>query len=91
MIGTILKTMMEDRIITTRDLAQEVGVQPETLGDILVLLVRRGLIEEVATSCDIGSTCKSCPMYAACTRNQREGRTFKITKRGVQHVRKTRG
>ncbi|MHA1771505.1 MAG: FeoC-like transcriptional regulator [Candidatus Thorarchaeota archaeon] len=80
---------MEDRIITTRDLAREVGVQPETLGDILVLLVRQGLIEELATSCDIGDICGSCPMHAACSRNQREGKTFKITKRGVQHIRKT--
>lgn len=90
MIGQVLEIMMSEQLMTTQDIAREVGIQPETLSDVIELLVRRGLVEEVGPSCEMNEHCGSCPSASSCSMSQSSGKQWRVTKRGEMFVRKTR-
>ena len=78
----VLKLIIENEMVYKREIAQKVGIQPETLDDVLRLLVERGyLTRKVAETGD--PKCVECPMAGTC---HEEGSSvaYYVTERGKQ-------
>lgn len=85
MITRVLELMTESGMLTKRQLAEQTGLQPETLDDILGLLLSRGLIRE-SGSCQMSEACASCPVSRSCDIESPTTRTFILTKRGKEFL-----
>ncbi|RLI49319.1 MAG: hypothetical protein DRO73_06685 [Candidatus Thorarchaeota archaeon] len=82
----VLSTIMSERLLTKKQLAEAVGVQEETLEDILDLLARRGLLS-VSSNCSSSPSCASCPLASSCDSHQRREVTYTLTQKGIRYVR----
>jgi len=82
----VLSTIMSERLLTKKQLAEAVGVQEETLEDILDLLARRGLLS-VRSNCRSSPSCASCPLASSCDSHQRREVTYTLTQKGIRYVR----
>jgi hypothetical protein len=85
MIRRILKTMLEPGVMSKRKLAESVGLQPETLDDIIRLLVQRGYLEPEGDACETSKACSNCDSKAACE-VMIEYESYRITERGIQYA-----
>ncbi len=86
MLKDILKILLTKRVAHTRDLAQQLDIQPATLEDMLQLLVRRGLLR--AGDCDTSledAHCTGCPSHAGCTTSD-SGRAYYVTEKGRRYA-----
>ena len=86
MIRRLLKAMLEPGALSKRELAKVVGVQPETLDDIIRLLVQRGFLEPEGDACEVSESCGNCDSKGACE-VMIEYSTYRITERGINYAR----
>jgi hypothetical protein len=87
MLKNILKTLLTQRVAHTRELAQQLGVQPSALEDMLQLLVRRGLLR--LGDCDTPADdphCSGCPAHAGCATTSDSGRAYYVTDKGKRYA-----
>ncbi|TFG12330.1 hypothetical protein EU537_09760 [Candidatus Thorarchaeota archaeon] len=84
MIFDVLKIIIDNEMVYKKEIAKEVGIQPETLDDVLRLLVERGYLrQEVTPTGD--PKCAGCPMAGTC-HEEGSSVTYYVTERGKQVV-----
>ncbi len=86
LLKRILQIMLHANVITKPELAKRVGVQPETLEDMLKMLLDRGLLrlgdcEEVTSD-----HCTGCPSAAGCQPGDTESKSYYVTEKGKKYA-----
>jgi hypothetical protein len=90
MIEQVLELIVESGIIDKRELARRVGVQVETLDDVIDLLCKRGYLRENEGSCDENPSCSGCSQAESCGAADKLGRALFVTEKAKQFVRQRR-
>jgi hypothetical protein len=86
MLKKILQVMLDQRIIHKQDLAKVVGVQLETLEDMLKLLVEKGYLKQ-EDCVEIEDThCSGCPSAASCLDEQVATHDYHLTTKGMRYA-----
>jgi hypothetical protein len=87
MLKRILQVMLDQRIIHKQDLAKVVGVQIETLEDMLRLLVEKEYLKR--DDCvEIEDThCSGCPSASSCLDEQIATHDYHLTAKGIKYAR----
>jgi len=86
MLKRILQVMLDQRIIHKQDLAKIVGVQKETLEDMLRLLVEKEYLKR-EDCVEIEDThCSSCPSATSCLDEQIATHEYHLTAKGIRYA-----
>lgn len=87
MLKRILQIMLDQRIIHKQDLAKTVGVQIETLEDMLRLLVQKEYLKR-EDCVEIEDThCSSCPSASSCLDEEIATHDYHLTAKGIRYAR----
>lgn len=86
MIKEILARILEGGMVDKKLVAREFGIQPETLDDIIRLLIDRGYLALEEDGCETSSSCASCESRRAC-QVVTDHRAFYVTERGEKYAR----
>ena len=86
MLKRILQVMLETNMIHKPDLARRVGVQPETLEDMLLMLLDRGLLRLGDCEELPGDHCTGCPSSAGCHPSHSENKSYYVTEKGKKYA-----
>jgi hypothetical protein len=87
MFEQVLEIIVENGIVDKREIARRVGVQIETLDDVIDLLCKRGYLRENEGSCSESPSCSGCNQAESCGSSDRLGRALFVTEKGKQFVR----
>ncbi|MFX1560875.1 MAG: FeoC-like transcriptional regulator [Promethearchaeota archaeon] len=87
MIKKVLQLIIAEGILDKNQIARQVGIQVETLEDIIRLLVQRGYLRMEENGCDVESSCSGCHHSAGCDMVTRTGQVFYVTDRGKAYAR----
>jgi hypothetical protein len=87
MIEQVLELIVESGIVDKHELARLVGVQVETLDDIIDLLCQRGYLRENEGNCNENPSCSGCSLAESCGAADKLGRALFVTEKGKQLVR----
>jgi hypothetical protein len=90
MIEKVLELIVEGRVTDKREIAREVGIQVETLDDIIDLLCQRGYLRVGEHSCAEGNHCSGCPMADTCGSTDKYGRVLFVTEKAKQYTKSRR-
>jgi hypothetical protein len=82
MIKKVLQLIVTEGILDKKQIARQVGIQIETLDDIIRLLVERGYLRMETNGCDVESSCSGCHSSGGCDTITNTGQAFYITDRG---------
>ena len=91
MIKEILSLILNEGLINTSEIAERIGIQEETLNDILHLLQRRGYLRLSECTEEQLKPCSHCPSSGSCIQTAQKGQTFIITERGKQFAKPLEG
>ncbi|MCK5264720.1 MAG: hypothetical protein KAR03_03860 [Candidatus Thorarchaeota archaeon] len=91
MIGKVLELIVNGRIVDKREIARHVGVQVETLDDVIDLLCQRGYLRTDEQSCTENPSCSGCSIEDSCGSTDKLGRAIFVTDKGRQYVKSRRG
>ena len=85
MLKKILQIIVNDRILYKREMAERVGVQTETLDDMLKILLERGYLR--LSECGISEkvVCSSCPSAGSCNTGV-SGQAYYVTPKGRMYA-----
>ncbi len=86
MIGKVLKLIVAEGILDKNEIARRVGVQVETLDDIIRLLVDRRFLRMEENGCDVEPTCTGCHSTAGCDKSTNTSKAFYVTERGRKYA-----
>ncbi len=86
MIKRVLQLIVSEGILDKNQIARRVGMQVETLDDIIRLLVERGFLRLEVNGCDVESTCSGCHSSTGCETITNTGQAFYITDRGKAYA-----
>ena len=86
MLKKIIQVMLTANMIHKPELARRVGVQPETLEDMLRLLLERGMLRvgECAEISD--SHCSGCSSASNCNSIEHESISYYVTEKGKKYA-----
>lgn len=90
MITKILEIIVDEGITSKREIAKQVGVQIETLDDMIDLLCKRGYLRISDQKCTQSTSCSGCTLADSCGSTDRLGRVLFITEKGEQYVKSRR-
>ncbi|MHA1939087.1 MAG: FeoC-like transcriptional regulator, partial [Candidatus Thorarchaeota archaeon] len=80
------QVMIQANVIRKPELARRVGVQPETLEDMLNMLLERGLLR-LGNCEETGSDyCGGCPSSAGCHPSDSEQKSYYVTEKGKKYA-----
>jgi hypothetical protein len=91
MIKRVLQLIVREGILDKNQIARQVGMQVETLDDIIRLLVERGYLRMETNGCDVESSCSGCHSSAGCDTITSTGQAFYVTDRGKAYARTNGG
>ena len=85
MLRKILQLIVNDGILYKREMAERMGVQTETLDDMLKILVERSYLR--LSECGISEkvVCSSCPSAGSCN-TEASGQAYYVTARGKRYA-----
>ncbi len=86
MIGKVLELIVEGRVVDKREIARQVGVQIETLDDIIDLLCQKGYLRLSDTNCKESSSCSGCSVSDSCGNTDKLGKALFVTEKGRKYV-----
>ena len=86
MIKKVLQLIVSEGILDKSEIARRVGMQVETLDDIIRLLVERGYLRMEVNGCEVESSCSGCPSSAGCDTITSTGQVFYVTDRGKAYA-----
>jgi hypothetical protein len=86
MIKRVLQLIVSEGILDKNQIARRVGIQIETLDDIIRLLVERGLLRMETNGCDVESSCSGCHSSTGCDTITSTGQAFYVTERGKAYA-----
>ncbi|MGY5880900.1 MAG: hypothetical protein RTV31_11655 [Candidatus Thorarchaeota archaeon] len=90
MIGKVLELIVDGRIVDKREIARQVGVQVETLDDVIDLLCQRGYMRLSENSCTESPSCSGCSVENSCGSTDKLGKALFVTDKGRQYVKSRR-
>jgi len=90
MIGKVLELIVDGRVVDKREIAQQAGVQVETLDDIIDLLCQRGYLRMSDTSCSESPSCSGCSTSDSCGSTDKLGKALFVTEKGRRYVQSRR-
>lgn len=82
MIKKVLQLIVAEGILDKKQIARQVGMQVETLDDIIRLLVERGYLRMESDGCEVESSCSGCHSSAGCDMATSTGQAFYVTEKG---------
>ena len=86
MIKKVLQLIVSEGILDKSQIARRIGIQVETLDDIIRLLVGRGYLRMEENGCDIESSCSGCQSAAGCNMITNTGQIFYVTDKGKAYA-----
>jgi hypothetical protein len=86
LLKKILQIMLQENVISKGELAKSVGVQPETLEDMLKMLLDRGLLRLGDCVEGTGNHCAGCPSAAGCQPDRTSGKSYYVTEKGKKYA-----
>jgi predicted transcriptional regulator len=86
MIKKVLQLIISEGMLDKNQIAQRVGLQVETLDDIIRLLVERGLLRMEVNGCDVEASCSGCHSSSGCDMITSTGQIFYVTDRGKAYA-----
>ena len=86
MLKKILQIMLQENVISKAELAKSVGVQPETLEDMLKMLLDRGLLRLGECVEATGIHCAGCPEAVGCQPDGTSGKSYYVTEKGRKYA-----
>ncbi|KXH72422.1 MAG: hypothetical protein AM326_03530 [Candidatus Thorarchaeota archaeon SMTZ-45] len=86
MLKKILQVMLGANMTHKSELARTIGVRPETLEDMLRLLLDRGLLRLGECAEISNSHCASCPSSASCQPDDLESKSYYVTEKGKKYA-----
>lgn len=86
MIKKVLQLLVREGMLDKNQIARRVGMQVETLDDIIRLLVQRGYLRMEENGCDVESSCSGCHSSAGCDMISKTGQAFYITEKGKAYA-----
>jgi hypothetical protein len=86
MIKQVLQEIMKSGMVDKMSISREVGIQPETLDDIIRLLIDRGYLAMEEDGCEVSETCSSCESRRTC-QIMTSSKSYHVTERGVAYAR----
>ena len=82
MIKKVLQLIVKEGILDKTEIARRVGMQVETLDDIIRLLVERDFLRTDIDGCEESSACSGCHSSAGCDMVNTTGQAFFVTEKG---------
>lgn len=86
MIKKVLQLIVKERILVKEEIARRVGIQVETLDDIIRLLIERGFLRTENDGCEESSACSGCHSSAVCDTVTSTGQAFFVTDKGKAYA-----
>ncbi|MFX1604150.1 MAG: hypothetical protein ACFFCK_11765 [Promethearchaeota archaeon] len=86
MLKKILQVILHQRIIHKQDLAKTVGVQIETLEDMLRLLVEKEYLKRDDCVEIEDPHCSGCPSVSSCLDEQIATHEYHLTAKGIRYA-----
>ena len=83
MLKKVLQVMLTANMIHKPELARRVGVQPETLEDMLKLLLDRGLLRARECAEVSDNHCSGCSSASTCNSDEHEVTSYYVTEKGI--------
>lgn len=90
MIERVLEIIVEGGLIDKREIAQQVGIQIETLDDMIDLLCNRGYMRIDEQSCSESPSCSGCSLAGSCGSVDKLGKAFFVTDKGKKYAKSRR-
>lgn len=78
--------MLRENVISKPELARAVGVQLETLEDMLEMLLDRGLLRVGDCVEATDHHCAGCPSAAGCQPDGPSGKSYYVTEKGKKYA-----
>ena len=85
MLKEIIQQILSGGMKSKRDIAQAIGVQKETLDDMLQLLVRKGMLRTSECEPVEGPSCSGCSSHGSCS-SDLLGQAYFVTERGKKYA-----
>ncbi len=86
----VLELIVEGGFVDKREIAQQAGVQTETLDDIIDLLCNRGYMKIDEQICSESPSCSGCSVANSCGSTDKLGKAIFVTDKGRQYVKSRR-
>ncbi|MFW9889759.1 MAG: FeoC-like transcriptional regulator [Candidatus Thorarchaeota archaeon] len=86
MLKKILQIMLQENVISKAELAKSVGVQLETLEDMLRMLLGRGLLRLGDCVEAPANHCSGCPRAVGCHPDGTSGKSYYVTEKGKKYA-----
>lgn len=86
MIKRVLQLIVKEGILDKKEIARRVGMQVETLDDIIRLLIERDFLRTDVDGCVESSACSGCHSSPECTEIDFTGQAFFVTEKGKTYA-----
>ncbi|MHA2025774.1 MAG: FeoC-like transcriptional regulator [Candidatus Thorarchaeota archaeon] len=86
MIKKVLQVIVEEGILDKKEIARRVGIQVETLDDMIRLLIQRGFLRAEVDACEEDSACSACHSSAGCDMVTAVGQAYFVTEKGKSYA-----
>ena len=86
MIKKVMQLIVEERLLDKKEIARRVGIQVETLDDMIRLLIQRGFLRTEVEGCDSDSACAGCHSAAGCDMVTSVGQAYFVTEKGKAYA-----
>lgn len=86
MLKRVLQVMLQANVIDKPELARRVGIQVETLEDMLKMLLERGLLKVGDCEEVKGDHCAGCPSSTGCAPSDNESKSYYVTAKGKKYA-----
>jgi predicted transcriptional regulator len=85
-IKKVLQVIVDEGMLEKKEIARRVGIQVETLDDMIRLLIQRGLLRTEVEGCEVESACAGCHSSAGCDVVTAVGQAFIVTEKGKAYA-----
>ncbi len=86
MIKNVLQIIVEEGMLEKKEIARRVGIQVETLDDMIRLLIQRGFLRAEVEACEEESACTGCHSSAGCDMVTAVGQVYFVTEKGKSYA-----
>ena len=86
MIKKVMQLIVSEGILDKKDIARRVGIQVETLDDMIRLLIQRGFLRTEVQGCEEDSVCTGCHSSAGCEMVTAVGQAYFVTEKGRSYA-----
>jgi hypothetical protein len=85
----IIQQILSGGMKSKQDIAQSIGVQLETLDDMLQLLLKKGMLRSSICEPIDGPSCSGCSSTEGSCSSNYLGQAYYVTERGKKYAQKT--